>query len=282
MTALLYLLNVGCAATQSTLGKVYAQKGGAAASFNRNKAAAALVVFLTVGLIQGMTWHTPTVWYGVAYGAFLCLSMYAGFVALAIGPMAFTSIIASFSLIIPFICGVTVLREPLTLYGGIGMVLLLLSIVLLNLKKNKQVSLKWLFYALLTMVANGVCSLIQKFHQVVYPTLYRTEFMVAAMATVLLCLLAMCLVKRDLVLCGRSSFSLLGAVSGVLNGGANYIVLYLAASEKSSVLFPIVSVANVVAVWLIGRVAFRERFRPIQIGGLLCGILAIVLLNIPA
>ena len=280
MVALLYLLNVGCSSGQLALSKLYANRGGQAAAFNLHKAAAALVVFLLFGLFQGMTWNAPTVWYGIGYGVFLSLSMHAGFVALSIGPMAFTSIIASFSLIIPFVCGVTVWQEPLTVYSVIGMLLLLSSIVLLNVKKDKQISFKWLFYALITMVANGACSLVQKFHQVAYPTLYRTEFMLAAMATVLLFLVAMGLVKRNVAPSGKPTFSVLGALSGVLNGGANYIVLYLAATEKSSVLFPVVSVANVVAVWLVGRLAFRERFRPLQIVGLLLGIAAIVLLNI--
>ena len=75
-------------------------------------------------------------------------------------------------------------------------------------------------------------------------------------------------------------FSLLGLVSGLLNGGTNYIVLYLAATEKASVLFPVVSVAKVIAVGIVGRIMYKERLKPLQITGIACGLTAIVLLNI--
>ena len=50
---------------------------------------------------------------------------------------------------------------------------------------------------------------------------------------------------------------------------ANYIVLYLSATENASVLFPIVSLANVVAVWLVGLLFFKEKLTLLQTGFIL-------------
>lgn len=274
MTIVLYLLNVICSSGQVTLGKSYASKGGSAHIFNINKAIAGILVFLIMGIFKGMSMHLPTVFFGIGYGVFLGISMFTGFKALGIGPMALTSIIASFSLVIPFVFGITVWKEAMSLYGVIGIVLLLSAIILLNFKKEKGLSIKWSVFALLTMAANGICSLIQKYHQLYYPCEYRIEFMIWSLICVLCVTLLMG--KSELKAFGSNTT---GIVSGILNGGANFIVLYLAATENASVLFPVVSVCNVIAVWLIGRILFKEKLKPLQVIGLVLGVTAVFLLN---
>ena len=273
----LYLLNVTCSSGQSALCKDFASKGGRSSLFNINKAFAGTVLFFIMGLIGGFSGHLPTWLFGAGYGISLCISMFTGFSALSLGPMALTSIIGSFSLIIPFLFGITVFHESLTATGIVGMCFLLAAIILLNFKKEGGVSLKWSIFAFATLLANGTCSLIQKYHQIYYPGRYRTEFMLSAMLISLIILLPMELKNKQeprLRLCPQ------GIVAGLLNVSANYILLYLAATEKASVLFPVVSVANVIAVWLIGRFRFKERLKKIQIFGLLAGVAAIVLLNL--
>lgn len=278
MTALFYLLNVFCSSGQSALSKQSAAKGGSSTIFNISKAASGAVMFLLFGIFTGLSFHLPSLLMGICYGAFLCLSMHCGFKALGMGPMAMSSIIASFSLIIPFIFGITVWGEALTVYGTVGIVLLLGSIFLLNFKKEKGISFKWSVYAFLTMAANGICSLVQKYHQLYFPGQYRTELMVSALVTVLIILLAIELTRKKEGQAIR--ISNLGIFSGVLNGASNYIVLYLAATEKASVLFPLVSIAHVIAVWFIGRVWFKEKLKWLQMVGLLLGLAAILLLNL--
>ena len=278
MTALLYLLNVFCSSGQSALSKQSAVKGGSSTVFNISKAASGAVMFLIFGLVLGLRFHLPSLLMGICYGVFLCLSMHCGFKALGMGPMAMSSIIASFSLIIPFIFGLTVWGESLTVWGAVGIALLLGSIFLLNFKKEKGISFKWSVYAFLTMAANGICSLMQKYHQLYFPGEYRTELMISALVTVLVILLVIELAhKKD----GPAlKVSGLGVFSGILNGASNYIVLYLAATEKASVLFPLVSISHVMAVWLIGRVWFKEKLKWLQMVGLLLGLAAILLLNL--
>jgi multidrug transporter EmrE-like cation transporter len=71
-----------------------------------------------------------------------------------------------------------------------------------------------------------------------------------------------------------------GSLGGFLEGMATYIVLYLAASQNASVLFPVVSVAKIIAVWCIGRLAFKEQLKIWQTVGLVAGVAAIALLNL--
>lgn len=277
MTFLLYILNVICSSGQSAFGKLCAAKGRNSSVFNVNKALSGLVVFLVFGIIAGLSFHIPSLLFGLLYGVFLCISMHTGFKALGMGPMALMSIIASFSLVIPFIFGITVWGEKLTVYGIIGIILLSAAIIILNFKKESGLSFKWSIYALLALLANGVCSLVQKYHQILFPATYRTEFMISAFISVLLILsITHMMDKRS----PGFSFCSEGLIAGIMNGAANYIVLCLASTENASVLFPMVSVANVIAVWLIGKIAFQERLRPIQLLGLVLGVASIVLLKI--
>lgn len=274
---ILYFLNTLCSCGQSILGKRFALKNGNADIFNLNKALGGLAVFAVFWLLSGASFHLPTVIYGACYGIFLCLSMHFGFKALASGPMALTSIIASFSLIIPLFFGIIFWEEALSLFGIVGVILVSAEIVMLNLQKNSSINPKWLFYALATLVANGICSVIQKYHQLSFPALYKTEFMLASLITVALILCVTQCVKS-----GLASMRLYptGITAGIMNSAANYLVLYLAAYEKAAVLFPFISVANVIGSWFFGRVIFKERLKPLQLAGLILGISAMVLLKI--
>lgn len=278
MTSLLYLLNIFCSSGQSALGKQYAKNGGNSTVFNINKSIAGIIVFIIWGLIQGFSFHFPTVLFGIGYGISLCISMHTGFKALSLGPMALTSIVASFSLLIPFFFGICFWNEPLTFYSVCGIVVLLFSIMLINEKKVGSISFKWSLYAAATLITNGICSIIQKYHQIKFPTLYRTEFMLFALLSVFI-ILSMVLnsahSKKQ-----KFKFSSSGLISGILNGTANYIVLFLSATENASVLFPIVSVANIAAVWVIGIFFFKEKLTVLQTIGLVLGILSIVLLKL--
>lgn len=279
MTVLFYILNVACSAGQSTLSKQYASRGGNANVYNISKSLIGLLSFLVVGLCTGIRFHLPTMLLGIGYGAFFSVSNYAGFTALSLGPMALTSIIASFSLIIPFLVGITLWGETLTVWGTLGIVLLVSSILMLNYRKsNDRLSLKWTVFTLLTFASNGICSLIQKQHQLLYPGSFRTEFMICAMACMLVVLFVVISARKEVK--ATLTFCPQGSTAGFLEAVANYIVLFLAATQNASVLFPVVSVAKILVVWVIGRIAFQEKTRFLQALGLVAGIAAILLLNL--
>ena len=144
MTYLLYLFNVVCASGQVACGKQYGKNGGSSVAFNLNKAIIGTVLFLVVGVADGFSFHLSTLLFGAGYGISLCISMHTGFKALACGPMALTSVIASFSLILSFFAGVFFWNEPITVFGISGIFLLLASIILINTKKESGFSVKWL------------------------------------------------------------------------------------------------------------------------------------------
>lgn len=273
----LYLLNVLCSSGQSALGKRYARNGGKSECFNINKAFSGLLVFLIIGIFKGLTIHIPTIIFGIACGLVLSAANHTGFKALSMGPIGLTSTIVSFSLIIPFIFGITVLQEKISVYGIIGICLLCISIVMLNLRKSTGFSSKYALYVFMTLILNGIFSVIQKYHQICFPNQYRIEFLIIA----LLCVLATTIIfNRKNTVSAHIHISRDAIIAGIMNGLSNYIVLYLSATENASVLFPVCSVAQIITTCFIGRLAFSEKLKRIQIGGIILGLASIILLNI--
>ena len=120
--------------------------------------------------------------------------------------------------------------------------------------------------------------MIQKYHKIKFSSLYHAEFMLFALICVLIILTITLNSNQSQKQKLKLSWS--GLISGILNGAANYVVLFLSAIENASVLFPVISVANITIVWLIGIVFFKEKLTILQTIGLILGILSIVLLKL--
>lgn len=282
VTVILYVLSVLASTMQSALGKSLGA-GDDKNTFNLAKMLAAAVIF-TFAAAVNFTFHFPTLCYGTAYGAFLFVSMLCGLAALTSGPMAITSMLVSFSLIIPTLYGIIVLKEKVTVLGALGLVLICISFALINLKPDSEtrISSKWLAFTVATMMSNGMCSVIQKMHQSAYVGLYRSEFMMFASLSSLALFLCVFVVSRI----GKSNLPqrpivyIKGFMAGITNGGANFLSLYLAATQPAAVLFPILSVCTSIASLTAGRVIFKEKLRKLQLVGFAVGIVSLVLVKL--
>ena len=288
MEILIYVCIVLSSVTQSASTKGYNRGGGSSLVFNALKTLSAFLLFLIISLPQ-FTLHTPTIVYGLLYGAALCLSMYAGYRALCLGPMALTSMLASFSLLMPLFWGIFVQNEAVSLLKGIGLALLLISLLLVN-AHNLRPARKadgargsqglWLLFVAVTFFCNGVCSILQKEHQTAYPSLYNREFMLFAMLLCALVFTAVALIRLPASAFKEAKRKGLGILSGVTNSMANFLTLILAGMENASVLFPIVSAGTILAALVCGRVVFKEKLKINQYAALALGVLAIVLMKL--
>lgn len=281
MIPLLYILVVACSATQSTLSKLGGRYGANPFRFNFYKATFAFLLFIAAFCITERTLHVPSLLYGAAYGACLTVSMHCGYTALCIGPLSLTSMLATFSLIIPCVYGVAFLNEPLGITTCFGFVFLALALVCLNLKEKKDTakpSLKWAVCITLTVIVNGISSVIQKLHQLDFPKAYRFTFMSSAMLVCALSFALICIFKNALFVKPQKP-DYTGGASGVLNGLANFFTLWLAGISFSVILFPLISASTMLATLLVGKFFFKEKLTKFQIIGFLFGITSVVLLN---
>ena len=285
MVIAVYVLIILASVTQSATTKLFNQNCSHSAVFNAIKSCIALIMFALIAAFD-FTFHLPTVLFGVLYGASLCISMYAGYQALCRGPMALTSMLVSFSIIIPLIWGITVGNETLKNIQYPALALLFLAIILTNADKIKAKKTTqtnyclWLVFVGITFACNGICSILQKQHQTLYPEAYSREFMLFAM---LLCSVVFSIsafrkisAKELKEIKGKWC----GVLSGLANGIANFLTLVLAGMENASVLFPIISAGTLVAALLCGKLFFKEKLKINHYVALAAGIVAVVLLKL--
>lgn len=282
-----YVCIVVLTVTQSACTKLFSRGSDDAAAFNQIKSTAAFLLFAVMSLTAGSLLHLGTVICGCLYGALMCLSMWAGYRALATGPMAMTSMIVSFSVVIPTVYGFLFCNEQMTILRAAGLACFAVALVFTNRKRpnatvqsDRAVGARWLLYVFLTFTANGFCSIIQKVHQDRYDPQTCTAFMFWAM---LLCFAVFTVIELKKA-SPRRLFATKGKRFGVLSGLANatvgYLTIRLAGMENASVLFPAISAGTVLGTLAVGILLFGEKPNRNHLVAILCGIAAVVMLKL--
>jgi len=192
--------------------------------------------------------------------------------------------LVSFSVALPVLFGILFLREAPTAFCILGLVSLLAAILLVGLGGKREAGKErkplWLAFVALTFLANGACSILQKWHQLLFPGAYLEEFMLFTMLPPVLFFFLWALAKNIRCLLKETKGLYLSALSGVANGLSGYATLALAGAQNASALFPAISAGTILMSLLCGMLIFKEKPRPPHLLALLFGIAAVVLLKI--
>lgn len=268
-------LSAVCSVSQSAFTKL--SKDNNVITFNVVKVGAGLVLFL-VPIINGFVCHLPTFVYGSLYGLSLLFSMTFGYLALMKGPMSLTSLICSYSVVIPCVFGMLLWNETLSVLQSIGLLILFISIFLLRKKDNKiEFKKNWALCVVITFITNGICSVIQKSHQLSFPGLFRNEFMLCAYLIIFFVFVVLQILKKESINKRNIKYpSLAGAMMGI----SNYLTLILSSYMNATVVFPIITGLTMVLNYAVSRFLFKEKLSGVQIVGLIFGIAALVLLKL--
>lgn len=265
----------------------------------------ALTVFLFFWAINGFrfSWNTTTFFYAIGYGvAYLFISLF-GLLAYAIGNVALTSLITSYSLILPTLYGVFFEKEKTGVLFWIALLLLGISLFLINFKSKAkeegteqprseaierapvQKSKKglWAIYASLAFLGNGFCSILQSAQQKATDGGYKSELMMLGMLFVLLVCggllltLPKCKLKKPQV--GRTCAY--GSALGITNGGVNFFVMLLLGSSLAvSLIFPLISAISLLVSYVLSAVIFKDKLSLWQNVGFALGVASVVLFNL--
>lgn len=200
------------------------------------------------------------------------------------GPVARTSLISSFSLLIPTIYGIIFLKEDIKLLMLIGTLCLLISLFLVNYtKSNEKITSLWILFVVLSFFGNGLCSVVQRLEQLCCQgELYSDIFMVVAfMLAGLFSLIAAfaCEKKEKIFLTVRTSWHL-AITKGLMMGLVNMLIIKLNTLLPASILFPVVAAGSLLINWLLSFIVYRERFTYKQTIGYIFGLVAVILLNL--
>lgn len=289
MKALLLILVVLGITAQHITKKIYSQKeSGGAYTFSAFSALIALLFFLisSGGKLQ-FDW--AFIGYAIGFAVTYSLSIVFSFLAIKEGPLSLTSLVTSYSLLIPTIYGLIAWGEKFSALLAVGIILLIVSIFLIRFEPKEdgtkeekgRLTPKWLLYVALAFIGGGGCSAVQKGQQLAFNGAYKNEFMIVALAITFVAIMICAIIfeKKDVVKYIKRGI-ITYSVCGAANGAVNYIVMVLSLMMPASVMFPIISAGGIVMASILSMTVYKEKLSMLQKIGLGLGVLAIIVLNI--
>ena len=296
MTYFLLIVTVFLSMSQSIFKKEFTKRCSSGIfSFTALACLSALPVFLLT--LDGFVLSWRLIAYSLGFSVAYLLASVLGTLALRYGSFATTTLIFSYSTLIPTVYGIVALGEVPTTMMYIGFVLLVFSLFLTNYQKDKKAqettlakerrhsdTFLWFVFLLLSFLGNGMCSTVQKIASA-DPLLGEGQtaaFMVVALTvnTVVMAIVSLVAEKPKVIKQALSRTWLIAVLSGLLNGLLNFLVIYLNGRLPASVLFPVISGGGVVLTFLYAIAVYRERFKLWQTVGFVLGIASIICLNL--
>ena len=279
-------------AAQNISKKSYSIRCGSAGglSFNLGCVICTLLFFVfSSGFV--FDFNPSVIPYSIAFGLTYGVAVAASFYAIKYGPLSLTSLINSYSLIIPTFWGLLFFDEKTSLTLYLGIAALMISLFLVNLKlsgkeeispdKKQKIDPEWYLFIALSFVGNGGCSTVQNVHQRNFDGKYKNELMILALLIVAVSLaIIVILTERKNI---KKSFGggwIQMVVCGGFNGLCNLLVMLCSVLMGASVMFPIISAGSIILTALVSIFFYKEKLTKMQYAGFALGILAIVLLNI--
>lgn len=288
MTAILLILVIFGITVQHVTKKIYTGKAqGGAYTFCAVGALVALIFFI---IMSGgsFRFHLAIIPYSIGFAATYTLSLVFTFLAIKEGPLSITTLITSYSLLIPTVYGWVAWQEPFSLLLLFGILLLLISIFLIRFEKHlekkreeKRISGKWLLYVILAFLGSGGCSTVQKAQQLSFRGAYKNEFMIIALFITFLAVFfcALMMERKTLLKNLRCGF-LMATIGGVANGTVNFMVMILSLRMPASIMFPIMSGGIILSTTSLSVTVYKERLSFVQKIGIALGIIAIFAINV--
>ena len=206
--------------------------------------------------------------------------------AIQIGSLSLTSLIISYSLLIPSLYGIIFLNEKVTIIKIIGYLMLFVSLFCVKpgkveLNQNKFANKKMFTYIVIAFIGNGLCSTLQKVYQLKSGGQGKSEFMLISLSIVAAAFFILIITHRRTekhFLPTRANGGWYGAAVGLCNGVVNWLMMVMA-SKPASIVYPSVSAGAIVLTLIASKVFFKETHTKIQNFSFVIGVFSIIFLN---
>lgn len=279
MTVLFLILTLASSVTQNCIFNKVSKKdlktSNAVYHFN---SLVSLVCVLTFGvlLLKGKL-SLFTVLLGVVFGVLTALRNLYSIRALANGPMNITLLITTSSTIIPTLSG-AFLGEPFSA-GKLVAVFVLLGFIYISLKKDEdsETNRKWLTFALLAFLSQGLVGVLQKVHQTSFHKDETGGFLFVAFVLAFIYNRIM-ITEKNRALKLKKTTVLFAAICGVCTFCMNYLNLKLAGMLPSQLFFPLVNGGSMLLSQIMSVAIFKEMPSRKQLVGLLGGMCTLIVI----
>ncbi len=256
-------------------------------AFNAVQSISGILLMLVMSGFS-LRFHLPTFYYAMAYAVFYLVCMISDYKALSAGPLALTSLICSYAIVIPCFYGLFFLNEAFGVMRIAGILLLLVSMLLINKKddEDKTTQKSWPLYVCISFICNGGLMVINKMHQTHFPNQYQNEMVADALAVAFVVFLVLMIINSFIhkKKAGKdrektSAKVFYGSLAGICVAAMQYVCLFVAARVDAMIMFPLDAIYGTLFSVLASRFMFKEKFTLLQIAGICTGVLSVILLN---
>ncbi len=266
-------------------------------AFNAVTSFVAVITFFTTSGFDKCSAYTLLL--GLLFGLITTLQCVCNIAALSYGPLSYTTVIVSFSTIIPSLSGVLFFGEDLGVAQIIGIVLMLVSFVLAVKsdadEKNKKANLKWLILCVVAFLANGSIGVLQKIQQASAYSDESNAFLIISFifATILSAIFVTVFYVKNKTQAAKSDekqylpskanliLVLVLVVAGICMALNHKFNLYLSGVIDSAIFFPVVNGGGLVLTTVASLILFKEKLSAKQWAGIVIGIISVVFLCNP-
>lgn len=282
LNAVFLTITIFCITFQGVAKKAFSERVVGGTYFFTTLSTVFAMLFFVISALGNMSFDSSMIPYAIGFGVSYVVCLVSSILAIVYGSLSLTTLVMSYSLLVPTLYGLVFLNEPSSKWLVIGLVLLCFSLLLTNKTDgNMKISFKWVIYVLLATLGNGFCSVFQKMQQVKFNGAYKNEFMIVSLFVVVIVSAIMMFVKekKELSLFVRRGW-ILCVACGIMNAIVNLLVMVLSNTMAASVLFPVLSAGELVLVYFISKYMYKETLSRAQLAGFVLGIFSVVFLSI--
>lgn len=253
-----------------------------------SSAISALVLIVIAFITKAALPSVYTLLLGVIFGILTALASIFNMRALEVGPLSYTTLICTSSMIIPALSGLVLFGESVGPLKYAGIALMLISVFLSVFQTDggeRKTSFLWLALSLLAMLFSGLIGVMQKIHQSSPHKDELLSFLIVAFIISAVYSIGAALyydrakkLRCTLNFTPRGPLVWMALVSGTFIALANQINLYLSGVMDSIVFFPVVNGAGLLLSIIASVVFLHERLTKSRWVGIVIGCAAVALL----
>ena len=247
----------------------------------------AVVSFVCAALILAFSGFSVqcsagSIFMGVLFGLAFMAMLVSSAAAMRIGPWAYTTVMMSLATVIPSLSGPVFYGEKITVMQIAGMIMMCVCF-LLSVQKDgtqKKANFLWVVYSLIASLGMSGIGLLQKAQQSGAHKDESGMFLFAAFMSAAIVGFVIDKIKRrgeEKSAFGKHNIILCFA-AGVATALNHTINLALIGTMDSALFFPLISGAELIMITLASVVFMREKLTIKRWIGLVCGIVATVIL----
>ncbi len=247
-----------------------------------------LVATLVLFLIGNFEFLSPKIMlFAVFYGILYLLAIFFLLIAFTTGSVGGSSLLCNTGMFIAAIYGIIVFNDKFTLYIGISVVLMFLSIVFLtsNNKGEKRFNFRWLVFGLSSGVCNACLGIIKRIVVSQYPDNIQNflawGYLFATITAFSFIVISKQRRKDSVVLLKKPKMLIYSVFTGLGNAGGSGFQMKALLTVSSAIIYPLTSCLLSVSLWLASLLIYKETKLTLKnVLAIVFCVMAIILMNI--